>query len=496
MLLSVSWYKGVKAMSKIFTPALGSLRYLDSYNASESVKIAAEELQKEGISPFDKDGKTYLSEVVQAAAERDMADIMEILSAFETGKLAGEKVAIKEVLMSKDFPQLFYAATEILMKSRIVPSRLVSANLFDTIPYAGNAINVTIRTLGGVEVEEVPEGSEYPETSSAVSDQAYRLNLEIKKYGAKVAGTRELLESDNWGIFAYTVRSLAEELLNKKETLCVKMLNEQCGYTLIDNADAGNVPLGSCTGRGIDGNPNGALGLDDIMNLLAWMEMRGYMIDTILIHPFAWALWARDAEIREVMMDGGVQYVPQGNANPGWDPMPWGSLGTPWGKFGGNGVPSLAPGAVGGGNWNTVDPIYQKLGVAPYAWPNLTPFGATYYTTPKHVDRAFKILVTPLVPYYKVSGGPSSGKYATNVIFADSRKGGLILQKENPTMERWTDIEREINYIKIRERYGMALREQGRAVAVARNVVIDKTYAFDNVNSVTLTPIDTTVNRV
>jgi len=63
-------------------------------------------------------------------------------------------------------------------------------------------------------------------------------------------------------------------------------------------------------------------------------------------------------------------------------------------------------------------------------------------------------------------------------------------------MEEWADIEREINFIKIRERYGLALQEQGRAVAVARNIVIDRTYAFDNVNSVTLNALTTTSNLV
>ena len=41
----------------------------------------------------------------------------------------------------------------------------------------------------------------------------------------------------------------------------------------------------------------------------------------------------------------------------------------------------------------------------------------------------------------------------------------------------------------------MAMQEQGRGVAIAKNVVIDKTYAFDNVNSATLASIDTTVAR-
>ena len=483
--------KNVKAMSP--------LRNIESYDPSLSLERAESDLKKQGIQVKDAEGN-YSDEFVYGVAERDTADVLEILSAFETGKLAGEKVSIKEIMTSVDFPQLFYAATEILMKSRIVPQRLISQNLFETIPYAGSAINVTIRTLGGVEVEEVPEGGKYPETSSAVSDQAYRLFLEIKKYGAKVAGTRELLESDNWGIFAYTVKSLADELLNKKESLCIKMLNEMAGYTLKDNANASSVELGSCTGRGIDGKQNGALGIDDIMEILAWMEMRGYLADTIMIHPFAWALWARDTEIREVMMGNGVQYVPQGSPAPGWDPMPWGALGQPWGKYGGAGTQSLIPATAnqaGNTSWNAVDPIYGKLGIGTgYNWPNLTPFGATYYTTPKNVDRPFKILVTPLVPYYKIAAGAGAGKYACNIIFADSRKGGLILQKENPTMEQWSDIEREINYIKIRERYGMALQDQGRAVAVARNVVIDRTYAFDNVNSRSLDPLTTATSLI
>jgi len=247
------------------------LRHVESYDPNKSLERAEASLEKEGYCVKDENGE-YTDEFVRSVTERDAADINEILNAFATGKLAGENVTLKEIMTSVDFPQLFYAATEILMKSRIVPDRLISRNLFETIPYAGNAINVTIRTLGGVEVEEVPEGSKYPETSSAVSDQAFRIYLEIKKYGAKVAGTRELLESDNWGIFAYTVKSLADELLNKKEALCVKMLNEMAGHTLKDNADAANVQLGSCTGRGIDGAQNGALGLDDIMEILAWME--------------------------------------------------------------------------------------------------------------------------------------------------------------------------------------------------------------------------------
>lgn len=480
----------------------GALMMLDSYDMKETLRNKAEEIAKDGGNPYDIDdqgNKDISADFAQDVIAQDMEGISEIMAAFQTGKFMGERgVSIKELMMTKDYPKLFYAATEIVMRERIVPARIVTANLFDTIPYDGSALNVTIRTLGGVEVEEVPEGGPYPETAAAVSDQAYRIHLEIKKYGAKVAATKELIESDNWGIFAYTVRSLAEELLNKKEKLAIGMLNEQSGWVLMDNASAATVPLGSCTGRGIDGNQNGTMTVDDIMSIMAWMQMRGYMIDTILVHPFAWTLWARDTEIREIIMGNGVTQVPQGNANPGWAD-PFQGMGIPYQKYGGTGTfndPNSGHGQV--------DPVFGKLGLAPYSYPNLTPFGATYYTNPKHLDRPLKILVSPFVPYYQISGSAAggasiadpNGKFATNIIFADSSKCGLILQKENATMEEWQDYEREINYIKIRERYGMALQEQGRAVAVAKNIVIDRNYNFDNVNSVSLNPLLSTTNTV
>ena len=475
------------------------LPYLSSYNMKESLRGQAEIAKEGGMDPYTSDGKAFSNDFVYAALEQDAETIADILAAFETGKLHGDEFnSIQELLMTKDYPKLFYAATEIMMRERIMPARIVSANLFETIPYDGTGINVTIRTLGGVEVEEVPEGGPYPETASAVSDQAYRINLEIKKYGAKVAATKELIESDNWGIFAYTVRSLAEELLNKKEKLCIGMLNEQAGHVLKDNADASTAPLGSCGGRGIDGNQNGALVVDDIMDIMAYMQMRGYNMDTVLLHPFAWTLWARDVEIREVVM-GNVKYMPQGQAAPGWQD-PFQGLGVPYQKYGGTGAftdPTTGIGAV--------DPIYGKLGIAPYAYPNFTPFGATFQLQPKYSDRPLRVLVSPFVPYYKIAGSTAgatsgvtdpNGKYATNIIFADSTKCGLILQKENAVMEEWQDYEREINFVKIRERYGMAMQEQGRAVAIAKNVVIDRTYNFDNVNSQTLSPILPTTNMV
>lgn len=470
---------------------------LSSYSFEESLNRKAAMLEKEGEVRHRDAAGEYSDEFQALVAERDVESVYDIVEAMVTGRHP-DKYKIKDVMMSQDFPKLVYTATDILMQSRIVPNRVVSQYLFNTIPYNGAGEEVTIRTLGGVRVEEVPEGAQYPETSSALSDQAYRVKLEIKKYGAKVAGTRELIESDNWGIFAYTVQQLAQELLNKRERLCVDMLNEEAGQVLIDNADAASVPLGSTTGRDITGAQNGALGVDDLMNLMSYMQIRGYDIDTVLVHPFAWTMWVRDPEIREIVLGSQITYMPSGSAAAGWgDVFNFGGLGVPYSRFGST-IPSTTPAAAQAGllGFNTPDTLYGKLGVAPYAYPNLTPFGATFQTQPKFTGRPLTVIVSPYVPYYQVSSGSRAGKYATNLIFADSKRCGIILQKENPTMEEWKDIEREIDFVKIREKYGLAMLEQGRGVAVAKNIVIDRTYTFDNVNSQVLSPLSTSGNLI
>lgn len=465
---------------------------LSSYNIERALDRGFEEAKAHQIEAVGSDGN-YTEEFVSDVLSNDVDVVEALLDAFQTGHFDGAK-SIKEFMTQSDYPELFYTAVELLLLNTLVPERIVSQYLFSTIPYSGTASEITLRTMGGARVFEIPEGAPYPESSSAMNDQAYKMRFEFKKYGAKIGGTREMIESDNFGLFAFNVAQVGRELLNMKERKCIDLLNTAAGFTLIDNANAAATPLGTTTGRDISGAQNGAIGLDDIMNIMAYAEQRGYYIDTVLLHPFAWSLWARDPEIREVVIGKSPIYTPQGSAAPGWGD-PFGPYGPSLSRFGST-IAQVAQANAQAGNFNSPDSIYKKLGVAMYAFPNLTPFGATFQTQPQWLDRPLRVLVSPLVPYYKISGGSKSGKYATNLIFADSKKCGVILQKENPVMEEWTDVEREVDFVKLRERYGMAMMEGGRSVYLAKNVVLDRTYAFENVNSRTLNPLDLTTDIV
>ena len=82
-------------------------------------------------------------------------------------------------------------------------------------------------------------------------------------------------------------------------------------------------------------------------------------------------------------------------------------------------------------------------------------------------------------------------KPITDIALADSQRCGILVQRENPTTEEADIFTNDTHVVKIFERYGMNMFDQGKGVAVARNIIIDYNYVFDNVNSRTLNVLDT-----
>ena len=55
----------------------------------------------------------------------------------------------------------------------------------------------------------------------------------------------------------------------------------------------------------------------------------------------------------------------------------------------------------------------------------------------------------------------------------DSKELGALVVAEDPTTEEWVDMARDIRKVKIRERYGIALYNEGNSVSVAQNISIE-----------------------
>ena len=58
----------------------------------------------------------------------------------------------------------------------------------------------------------------------------------------------------------------------------------------------------------------------------------------------------------------------------------------------------------------------------------------------------------------------------------DANEVGVIAQREALTTDNWTDPERDIRLLKCKERYGIGIQDNGRGIAVARNLAVAPTY--------------------
>ena len=58
----------------------------------------------------------------------------------------------------------------------------------------------------------------------------------------------------------------------------------------------------------------------------------------------------------------------------------------------------------------------------------------------------------------------------------DRNEVGVIAQREALTTDNWTDPEKDIRLVKCKERYGIGIMNNGRAITVARNLAVAPSY--------------------
>jgi hypothetical protein len=384
----------------------------------------------------------------------------------------------KDLMTSTDLTRMIGTQITKIVEEAIEPDLLVIPNLFQEVNYSGPGRSIEIGGMGAFHAGEVGEGTEYPEQDFNYAE-GDMVAVGISKHGLKVTVTEEVLEDNLFDVFGLWMRMAGRALARHKEISALKLINE-FGYTVFDNAAPTDSEKGVVTGRGIDGAQNGTMSVDDIFDMYTWMYMRGFVPDTIIINPLAWRVFMSDPEIREIILKGATlasKRLPNGSgANRGTS---HGGLGY---RQGNTGVGLNDPKLLTGANPFTT---------------NLNPMGASWNIQPEYLPSPLKVIVSPYVSYRMLdSGDTPASKPVTNIIMADSTRSGLLLTKDGVSIDKWDDPERDILAMKMKEKWGMALMEQGKGVAVARNIVVDKNYVFDNVNSKALAVLNNTAKVV
>ena len=81
--------------------------------------------------------------------------------------------------------------------------------------------------------------------------------------------------------------------------------------------------------------------------------------------------------------------------------------------------------------------------------------------------------MSPYVPYDPVNN-------STNIGLIDSREVGVLTVAEDPTTTQWNDPERDIEQVKIRERYAVNVLNEGRAIRWAKNIIVTRSFDADD----------------
>jgi len=232
------------------------------------------------------------------------------------------------------------------------------------------------------------------------------------------------------------IRAAGRALARHKETKIFNMIRNE-GVTTFDN----NVANKQTSGRASDGTGNGTITLDDLLVMYSKIVANGFVPNALLMSPLGWLLFARDPILRAFGF---------ANGGPMFSPM--------------QGQPGLARSWYQGGM--NVGPVAS----APYA-------ATTYANVPNMFPSPLRIIVSPFLAYTAASGSTAA---TTDIIMADTNELGIIVVDEDVTNEEWDDPNRDIRTIKFRERYGLGILNEGKALSIAKNVSITKAYDMED----------------
>jgi len=384
---------------------------------------------------------------------------------------------LKDLITTQDLTRFIPQTVETIVREAIEPNLFIVDKLFQEINIPRGS-RIQIGAIGAMEAGRVGQGGEYPERFVDL-DGGDMVALTTDKHGLKISLTEEVLQENLFDVVGIWLRAAGRALARHKERAAAKLINEM-GYDVYDNLDPTNSYIGTTTGRDITGIPNGSMTVNDIFEMYTYLMHRGFNPDTIMMHPLAWKTFMCDTEMREVVLAGSTvnSYKnPNGSYAEGW-------------KTGhqGLGVRSKATGQ-GETSGNTTK--------GAYGWTQtLNPLGATFNIAPSYLPTPLEVLVTPYVTFnYGARSQGGAGNETTKgststIVMVDSSNCGLIGQSMPVTMDRWSDPERDIENIKLKEMWGLALLEQGKAISVARNISTDRNYNFENANNVSLEEID------
>lgn len=323
---------------------------------------------------------------------------------------------LKEFLSTADastiVPQIVVGA----MKEAQEPLLIISS-LFKKIENPEAKV-VDFSYLGALKAGWIAQGQAYPEEYLDIAVERTAQNqVVVKKAGLLINIAQETIDDSQWDVLGMHLAAGGRALARFKEEQCVNEMFIHA-HTVFDNFVRVNTPEAGTTGRNRIGQFNNTMSFEDFLDLAIAVQNNGYVITDLIMHPLFWLSYAKT------------------------------------GIFGG-----LAPAQTSVGLNSPLNAISA---------------------TPPTVEQAADV-IKKVIPYnINILLAPFAPLDKTNKIgsiFAvDRNEMGVIVQKEDVSLDQFVNPLKDITSIKAKERYGIGILNEGRAIAVAKNIALAPTY--------------------
>lgn len=374
-----------------------------------------------------------------------------IRTAFRTGgrDLEGEVVKINDALAYPDSALVFEEVITEIVQDSIEPN-LIGHLLLDQIYTTDRGYSqVTLRTIGALgDLDiEVGEMGEYKEVFFGRGAGSL-ITVNYQKFGLKLKITEEMIQASQWNLIEMWIGKVVKFFGREREKRIFQMFDAM-GYVVFDNDNPSTAEIGRTFGRDINGVGNGSITHSDLIDMYGSLMANGYTGNALLVHPMHWAMFAKDPIIREAgIVKGDISQWLNSQVSP---VNPYQHIGD-W--------VGAKRGAVGAKPMLTDDESYELLQTKPKI-PAFSPLSG------------LTVIPSPYVPFDKVSKKAS-------IFMIDTANTGAIVINEPLTLDSWENKENDVQVVKIKEKYGMALYDQGNAVAIARNISVEPNEIFQN----------------
>ena len=405
--------------------AINIKEFLEDVNTKRSAAVEA--AKKEGLSP---------EKITESVKKYDM--MKDMVGKLNKQNLSDKHFSIKETIMTTDVVDLV---------PRIIESKMIEAedtqsviSPFFTKVQAGNTNGtVVVPIIGELQAHEVAEGGAYNDEAVEINTLEYNsIEVRPKKIGLKVTLSEEVIMDSYWDIMEANLSRIGGAMARYKDEWCAREFSEH-GHVVFDNALAAQKPDAATTGLGEDSLPNNTLSVEDFMSMCLALMANDKTPTDVIMHPLCWLVFARNAMVGQGLTFGAMGAM---NVNP---------FGTTQGTGGLAGLSNNM-----GSQQFVLDESQARF----------------------NLPMPINVILSPRVKFDKQNK-------TFDMYVIDRNNIGAIVQREDLSVEKWTNPEIDVRIIKAKERYGIGIMDNGKGIAVAKNISAMPSYPRPTVVRVT-----------